>query len=321
MTQNANETIQPNEAAMIKAVVDATIADQEKNHKPGEVARRAVHTKSHGTVDAEFTVHGGLDAISPVGLFATPATYKAKVRFSNGSPGITKDILPNDRGVAIELSGVPGKKLLPGSEDSDKFNFLLANNETFFIRRLEDYTPIQALLSQGKLLDMIKQYPPEGRMLLGTVLKLIKNLLHISFYSQVCYEFGEGRAVKYALLPRQKDSFLSFPNVFDADYLRHAIEHDLSEGPATFDFCLQYQQSGDPIEDPTVKWNGPFIPVGQLTLLKRTGPLLEATGEELSFNPWRATEPHRPLGWANRARNPVYRADFAWRTAANAKAK
>lgn len=40
----------PGEQEAIQAIVEATLEKQRKNYKPGDTARRDVHTKSHGTV-------------------------------------------------------------------------------------------------------------------------------------------------------------------------------------------------------------------------------------------------------------------------------
>lgn len=159
-------------------------------------------------------------------------------------------------------------------------------------------------------------------MLLRAVLKVVKNPLTTAYFSQTAYQFADGRAVKYALIPERKSSFFCLPNVFDKDYLRHAAAKFVNQRPAVFTLCVQFQTENDPIEDSSVLWRGPLVPVARLVIYQgRNVPLLESSGEALSFNPWRTLAEHRPLGWVNRVREAVYRADFNWRTAANALPK
>jgi Catalase len=316
------ETIGADEPAIIQAIVDDTIAGQRAKFKAGTLARRDLHAKSHGTVAATFRILPNLAQPYKVGLFRDPKAYTAKVRMSNGTPGTKPaDAFPNVRGIAIKLSQVPGAKLLPGDETSLDFDLLMANHPTFFIGSLDDFRPLNKLVGSGNIAGAFRQYPHQAFMALRSMLKLVKNPLQIAYYSQVPYKFGDGRAVKYALIPFKTAPLLSFPNIFDADYLLHSVQSLLTQEDVRFAFCAQFQQNAErePIEDPSVTWRGPLVPLAELTIAKTAGPVLESTGEALSFNPWRVLAEHRPLGWASRVRRAVYAADFQWRTEMNAR--
>jgi hypothetical protein len=312
------ENIKPTEPGIISTIVQGVIDTQKRNYVPGTVATRDVHTKSHGTYTAIFRVLDNLPKSMRRGLFASAAAYPATVRLSNGAPGKGADIKPNVRGFALEVGRVPGEKLLLGDEASDKVNFLLANHPTSFHEFLEHYPVIQELLSKGNLLGLLKQYPHEGRMLLRAVFKFIKNPLHITYFSQTPYMLGDDMAVKYVMIPASKGCFFSFPNIFKADYLRLAAQKVLRRAPAKFWLCVQALTAVDSIEDPSIAWVGPMIPVAELTINQITGSVPESAGEGLSFNPWRTLLAHKPLGWVNRVRQAVYRADFEWRSLINA---
>ncbi len=327
MNNRPKENIQPNEAGIIADIVSGTIADQERDYKPGTLARRDVHSKSHGTFDdATFQIRPDILIGCQVGMFAERgAVYPAVVRLSNGAPGIGPDALPNVRGIAIKVRTIPGAKLLVGDEASDCCDFLLANHPVSFHKHLEDYPPIRELMAKGKVGEVLKRFKPEGKLLLKAVLKLVKNPLKVAYFSQTPYQFGEGRVVKYALIPESRGwlasvvDFVCLPNLFDAAYLRHAAEKTLRKRAMKFTLCIQFQSSDDPIEDPSVEWRSPLVPLATLTIPQRQVPLLESSGEPLSFNPWRTLPEHRPLGWVNRVREAVYRADFMWRTKKNAE--
>jgi hypothetical protein len=319
MFKLAQEQVKPIEAEVLREIVQSIIVDQVKAHKPGTVARRDVHAFSHGTVEAVFTVSSGLPPEYAVGIFAMPGVYETLVRLSDGTPNFLAGILPNVRGIALKLKGVPGKKLLSGQEDSTDFDFLLANNKTFFIANVEDYNPIHDLVSKNSFFQLFRKYPADTKRLLASLFKLVKSPLTTAYYSQSPYLFGEGNAVKYALIPTELSPRLSFPNIFDKDYLIHAVQKTLRNRSTSFTFCVQLQTENDPIEDPTVQWSGPFVAVATLDIKQRgDAPLFESSGEALSFNPWRSTAEHRPLCWANRLREFVYKADAEWRDGVNA---
>lgn len=318
MFRLAQEQVKPVEAEIIKEIVQSIVSVQVAGHKPGEVARRDVHAFSHGTVAATFTVLSGLPAEYAVGIFAEPRSYDTLIRFSNGTPNSMADILPNVRGFAMKLKNVPGRKLLSGQEDSTDVDFLLANHPTFFIADVEDYVPVHDLVTKNNFLQLIRKYPADTKRLLVSLFKLVKNPLTTTYFSQSPYLFGEGRAVKYCLIPTEPSSRFSVPNVFDKEYLMHAVQDTLRTHSTRFTFCVQLQTESDPIENPTVQWNGPFVAVATLDVHQRGNqPLLESSGEGLSFNPWRVTAEHRPLGWANRLRQSVYESDFQWRDGVN----
>ncbi len=172
MNDKPQETIGANEPAIMAEIVSGTIADQERDYKPGTLARRDVHSKSHGTFDdATFQVRPDILIGCQTGLFAERGkVYPATVRLSNGAPGVGPDALPNVRGIAIKVRTVPGAKLLVGDEASDCCDFLLANHPVSFHRHLEDYPEIRALMAKGKVGEVLKRFKPEGRLLLKAVL-------------------------------------------------------------------------------------------------------------------------------------------------------
>src|SRR3954469_24838765 len=72
--------------------------------------RRGQHPKHHGCVAAHFEVLADIPDEYQVGLLATPATYTAYIRLSNGAQ--IDDTKPDVHGMAIKLTGVPGQKVL-----------------------------------------------------------------------------------------------------------------------------------------------------------------------------------------------------------------
>ncbi len=317
----------PGEEALIAQVLDAVLEKQRREHRPGEVARRNQHAKSHGVVRARFRVLRQMPGLQ-VGLFAEPRVYDALVRFSNGGGGPNQpDALPNVRGVAIKVLGVQGKKLLPGEEDSLEHDFLLANHPTFFCSSIEELL----FLMKGDKRKLLLENPRLALRLGQSLLKPVANPLHLEYFSQVPYRLG-GFACKYFLRPAEHGC--SFPDLVDGDFLRHALADTLAHRPWRFIFGVEMASIGfmgaairgttqgadtHLIENPSIKWNGPQFAVAEVTILHRSEPIKESDGEALSWNPWRVLPEHEPLGWVGRTRKAVYGADFKWRTEENAK--
>ncbi len=318
MLRIGQENPSPDESAVIARIIDEMLASQKAKHKPGQLARRDVHSKSHGTFDAHFIVRDTVAPRNRVGLFAKPGRYLSKVRFSNGTPGVGYDILPNVRGAAIKLEGVQGTKLLTGDEDSQSHDFLLSNHPTLFSGDLPSYAAITSLIGTVGLGAVRKQFPHEFKELLKATLKLVKNPLTIDYFSQTPYAMGEGRAVKYALIPGQRTPWYNIPNIFSRDFLRNNANRILASRPAHFTLFVQHQEDpiAQPIENPMVEWKTKPQAVADLIILPHQSST-ETVGEKFVYNPWRALAEHRPLGWANRARRDIYIADAQWRNQQN----
>lgn len=308
------------EQSMIDAIKAAIIEKQKKGHKKGQTARRALHPKSHGTYEATFTVRRNLPPELRVGLFAKPASYDALVRFSNGGLGPdSPDWLPNVRGAAVKLLGVPGAKLLPGEESSTELDFVMGNDETFFVPTIEDMLN----LVKGDMKEIARNNPRVFGLMAGAMLKVVKNPLHIDYFSQVAYSFGPNRACKFALQANERTPWYVVPNLLDRHFLRHNAVDLLMKRQVTCTFAIQLQQTSpqlDPIEDGSVLWTGDYVPVADLTFHMVDHMVEESAGEALAYNPWRTLVDLQPLGWAGRTRRPVYKADFEWRSEENRNA-
>ena len=108
----AEERALPGEEAHVDSIIDSFQKQMRLLWKPGGFERGG-NTKTHGIVRAEFTVHDNLPPELRRGIYASPLTYRAWVRFSGPGPYVTPDI--DDVGfmsMSIKLMGVPGPKLM-----------------------------------------------------------------------------------------------------------------------------------------------------------------------------------------------------------------
>lgn len=323
------EVITPDEAARFESYAIELTTLQAKMAKTGKPGR-ALHAKGGPGLEATFTVLSDLPSETRVGLFSQPASYRAFVRFSNGSAAHQTDRKPDIRGVALKILGVTGRKIIPGMEDALTQDFLLIRSAATPVRNADEFmaliragtsplTGLPAMLRQLGLRRVI-QILRKG----SAILKPTTSLATTRFYSALPIQFGD-YAVHYALRPH------ALPEPGDCisagrDYLAEELSERLRRGPVSFDFQIQFHVDDErtPIEDASVEWreqDAPFVTVGLLTLSQQDtssarGQRLRDFIETLSFDPWHALTQFRPLGNMMRARDVAYRHSTQARQAA-----
>jgi hypothetical protein len=87
----AEERLMPDEEAHTQAIIDLMHEQMRGRFKPGAFERGG-NTKTHGLVRAEVTVVEGLPENLRKGVFATPRTFRAWVRYAGPGPDVPKDI-------------------------------------------------------------------------------------------------------------------------------------------------------------------------------------------------------------------------------------
>jgi len=325
------ESIGADEEARYEAYA-ARLRDLQRAAAPRTgTANRALHAKGTGAL-AELTVLSNLPEHARAGLFATPATYRAYVRYSNGSGVRQADAKGDVRGLAIKVVGVSGKKIIPGMEGETTQDFLLIRAPSIPFRNADEFIAVVTAAGQSPLLLLPRVI---GRLGLGRALGLLpdvarglrepmRSVATTQYFSAAPIRYG-AYAVHYALAPQTK----SEPNGSippSADYLREDLARRLAEGPVVYDMRVQFyvDEATTPIEDASVEWkekDTPFVTVARLTLPKQDidgarGRKIADFVEGLSFDPWHALEAHRPLGNVMRARNHAYRLSTKERGAA-----
>ena len=310
----------PDEAADIAQVLAIMRGQFEHSFPPGcpGPVRRDQHPKAHGCVRAVFTVADDLPQELRHGLFQTPRSYDAWVRFSSSSLLMTPDTKRDAHGMAIKLLGVPGLKVLDEERNAQTQDFVLANSNAFFVRSTKDYVQFAQAFADNRLMSFFFGLNPlhcrlrELTNMLMAVGKQITNPLQTHYWSQTPYHLGP-HAVKYSARPLSPAQD-PLPDAPGPDYLRQAMAATLSGQEVVFDFMVQVQTNAVrmPVEDPTVVWDervSPFRRVATLCIPAQEcdTPERHAFAENLSFSPWHSLPDHRPLGSMNRIRRPVYK--------------
>lgn len=278
---------------------------------PDGTMRRQAHPKMHGLLAAEFIVEPDLPPHLREGVFAEPVTYPCWIRLSNASTKPKPDKKKDTRGFAIKLVGVPGEKLLPEATDGMSQDFLLVSSEAFLAKDLKEFACLIKAVTSGKMAGYLINLGHIPILLrLGKELIKVPNLLQVPYWSAVPYQFGKpDQAVKYHLRP-VSPVLDEMPHHPTDDFLREKMIATLQQHEVWYDFMVQFQNDPEkqPIEDPTHKWETPFIKVASLRipLQEFDTPERREYGQNLSFNPWHSLSDHRPLGCFSRARKVIY---------------
>jgi Catalase len=307
----------PDEEARTAQQIVALMEEQMIKNSRGGRMLRDVHSKGHGCVKAEFTVHPDLPEDFRVGVFKEPKTFPARIRFSNAGAlapvgGVAPDIKRDARGMAVKLIGVPGTKILPGERDADTQDFLMFTPNTFFCPGPEGFFDLMVALTSNRLVFawFLLTHPSITLSLIGS-LKRHANLLELRYFSAVPYQLGS-IAVKYSAKPvLQRKSEL--PNRPTDNYLRERMQEQLKQESVSFDFMVQVQKDpyAMPIENGLKAWSeklSPFIEVATIRVLRQDfdSPQQMEDCDNLSFTPWHCLPEHRPLGSISRVRRQVY---------------
>jgi catalase len=321
------ETVPEGEAARLEAHAEA-LRGMQRGQARGGVPSRALHAKGNAGVEAELTVAADVPAHAKVGIFAAPGTYRAYVRFSNGSGARQKDAKPDVRGVAVKVLGVPGKKLIPGLEGATTQDFLLIRTPATPVRDADEFLALVRAAQSPALLPIKLAASLGVRRTLSLLPKLLKGLgapmtsvATTRYFSALPIQWGP-YAAHYALTPHAQAA----PGAKAPEDLGAELADRLQRGPVTYDLEVQFfvDAAKTPIEDASVEWreeDAPFVTVGRLTLKAQDprsekGKRLAERIETLSFDPWHAPVEFRPLGNMMRARNAAYRLSTQERKAA-----
>jgi L-Lysine epsilon oxidase N-terminal/L-lysine epsilon oxidase C-terminal domain len=142
-------------------------------------------------------------------------------------------------------------------------------------------------------------------------------VLQIEYWSGLAFKFGEGRHVKYKLVPAGVTPGGPVPGLStdDPNYLAKDLRQRLLVGDATFHFFVQFAVDPEhtPLDRATKRWEEALsapVYVATLTLARQdvAAPGQAEYGEDLSFNTWHALPEHAPVGSLGEARKVAYQA-------------
>lgn len=324
------EVVAPDEETRFEQYA-AQLRDLQQQLAKSGRPHRALHAKILAGARAELTVLPNLPEHARIGLFATPKTYPAWVRFSNGGSAIKDDRKADIRGLAIKLIGAPGRKVIPGMEDARTQDFLMIqtpvspfqSTEEFMLFALGAGSPVTLLPRSIAKFGLRRTLGILGAFKQRVAIP-IPTLAGVQFFSVAPIKFGP-YAVRFSARPTAAPSPATSLGK-GAEYLSADLEERLDKGPLSYDFMVQFfvDEERTPIENASIEWkpeDAPFVTVARLTLFQQQlrspeGRRIKEYVEQLSFDPWHAAEELRPLGEVMRARNHAYRVSTQTRQAA-----
>ena len=313
----AQEVIAADEAAVTAQFIDFLRKATLKRNPTG-TRRRFNQGRATAVVDAEFTVLDGLPPEHRVGLFATPRTYAATIRFANAVSATDREA--DVRGMSIRVVGVDGSNLTSGALSQD---FILNSHPVMMVAGTREFLQLLQANEAGGFRRISYFLTHIGAARIAAAARGNPTChLDLNYWSTTPYLFGPGRAVKYIVSPAGSRRSPMPPSRTDT-YLLDAMRARLDDGDAAFDFMIQFQTDSRrmPIEDASVEWKrdeSPYLPVARIRIPRQAvdDPARQTAGEQMAFNPWHCLADHRPLGSMNRARREIYTAMAAFRAEA-----
>ncbi len=278
--------------------------------------RRPQHAKAHGCVKAFVEIdHDELPVAQRRGLFAENSEYMAWIRFSNGDFAVKPDGDKDVRGMAVKIMDVPGARVAEDAGGTSQ-DFLLINGPTLMVRNALEYGDFTRRAAEGGATTILGYFfslnPADWKIrglknLLEIFARKVRNPLESQYWTTTSYALGAG-AMK--LSTRPCGGRYASPDATSPEALRAALRATLEAGDACFELLVQEQRDprAQPIEDATIEWTTPFVPVGRIRVVQQSfdTPEQNAFCERMVFTPWHALEAHRPLGGINRARLVIY---------------
>lgn len=322
---------EPNEATVFEEISDTMQHITRTMAAHYRHAYRPVHAKSHGVLVATLTVNAGLSEPLAQGLFATPASYPAILRFSTNPGDLLADSVSSPRGLAIKVLNVPGETL-PTHAGNTTQDFVCVNAKVFGAPNAAGF------LQQIKLLDKTLELPETVKQSVSTVARGANAVLrtigihsgsldnlghpytHIlgeTFSTIAPIRYGDYIA-KIAIAPSSPNLKALTGKHIDAGHgfnpLELAIKSFFETNTATWEIQAQLalDSPATPIEDASKQWpedQSPYQAVATLSV-KPQESYSDArqifVDEQLSFSPWHALLAHQPLGGIMRARRNAY---------------
>jgi hypothetical protein len=325
------ETIDPDIEEYMARIIDfweKAVRESPTREGSGH-ALRGAHAKTLGVVRAEVEILDDVVAPYAQGIYARPGRHDAVIRFSSANNHLGPDShLGPVLGFALKIFDVEGTKLVDEEPDCTTFDLVLKNNPTFVANTARHYVVLQEVgndsgkyLARGRegfrelLTDLLtgkgtfeqKDWAWEEMFAFVKAAQTpIQNPLLTPYWTMASVRHGDYVA-KVRVAPVAESAAQVIHRDLDIqsgpDVYFPVLQDELQAHP--FEFDLQVQLCTDleamPVNDSTIEWPeklSPFVTVGKVRLPRQDITSNEAseTADALSFNQWRVTDEHRPLG-------------------------
>lgn len=284
-----------------------------KTYPDGNI-KRNFHPKMHGCLKGTLVIRNDIPENLQQGLFRQPGSYDVWLRFSNAPPKIGSDKRSSGRGLAIKVLDVPGSVLEEDLLGLNCQNFLLTTSPILSAWNIPLYNKAIKAILMGWKQQLVFALNPQHWRSLYLTLKYSKkhdNLLAQTYFSGGAFSHGPEVFVKFLLKPHNPTLGYSLDKEKSNDFLKDQLTADVKQAIQGFTLCVQVHENEktEPVEDTSIVWNTPVIPVAELIIPKQEFDFDQRNtfGESLSFSPWVCMDAHQPVGAINRARRAVYK--------------
>lgn len=305
------ERIAPDEEAHLErvaAVINALQRNRSAKYGPG----RALHRKQLLATTGTLEVLDGLPDAARHGLFAAPGSHRVLARFSNGSPEMQSNRIPDIRGLAIKVFDAGGPSALGGTADHQ--DFLLINQDRAPTRDSREFVEFMAAATAGPMQALTHLFARYGLSGGYSRTRELFAMLGRKFNGFAAERFNTAVPLccgPYAVKLRLKPVGNPPPSARFRDIVADLRER-LAIGPLRWDIELQFfvDEATTPIEDASKAWpdsETTIVTVARLSL----DPASDAAAKQADaarFDPWGGLAAHRPLGEVMRARKAAYHA-------------
>ncbi len=314
-------------------------------------AYRPVHAKSHGVLAGTLEVLPNLPEAFAQGLFATPGSYPAILRFSTNPGDMLADTVSSPRGLAVKILNVEGPKVA-NHQDETTQDFVCINTDAFtapgpkgFLEQLKTFdknldTPEgvkHAVSLAARATNAVLQAVHLPSATLEGIGASATHILGESFSTVAPLRYG-AYVAKIRIAPGSENlRKLTGKHVdLGADYnaLAELIKKFFRQETGVWEAQAQLAlapdnpaaEEGDkdfPVEAADKKWpeeKSAWQTVARLAVAPQdsySDARQLFVDERLSFSPWHALEAHRPLGGIMRSRLKAYEEASKYRAQRN----
>lgn len=273
--------------------------------KSADLGARIAHPKDISINTGIFSVEPTIEEKYKVGIFATQTPIKCWIRFSlSFGTEKTKDTDPNARGMSIQLL----------KDDYSPLNqdLLFVDSPTFPIATPQIFESMIYWSQYSKLLLILIFFykgliGPLYNFVVGNRTK-ISSLSNQRFYSATPFRHGNELKAKYILIPRQcaapQQTYKNKQDTLKYDFSYQTRHHNTLK----WDIYIQPKEESDPIDDCSIKWNGPSVHIGSITVFPSnfSFQMQREMSLRLTFCLSHHWPEHEPLGSMNIVRKKVY---------------
>lgn len=201
-------------------------------HSPGQ-PQRVFHSKSHACLTGKLNLLANRPENTRHGIFALGGKtgYNVLARFSNGVGFSEHDLIPDVRGIALKIFGVPERSTSDAAPSSRTVDFLMTNSTNAFGEDQEQFVQfmentVNPGVLNAKLVLFLLHHPEIAKLLLKATARIVPSLVTEQYWSGHAYLLGPNQAMKFNVRPSTDADV----EVEDSDLREEMTKHKVKLG-------------------------------------------------------------------------------------------